>query len=196
MLLTLEEITQTVEEVPTTRHKSALWTSSLIASKWCGISPNQTTPGRARRPHSEQRGNNLTSISGSTTFSSIERSVPARAGQMGEVVSKTMCLHLRYVQMTSKSLPCISIRWGSSSSLARWSVAISWLARVLKPSTFWVISVNFESGAISCRMEDRENAPSARWASFGFARRALRNQNIVKICECWSRMTPLSRRKW
>lgn len=144
----------TVDDVPITRHKSACSTKSSMRPRWCGLSPNHTTPGRARDPHLEQRGSAAGSISGSLAPCSTRSSVPERASQMGDVVLNVLCAHLLSVHTTSKSRPCISIRVGCGSAgsggmgpMGYFSL-ISLSALGLRPSTFWVIRVKVESGAI------------------------------------------------
>ena len=140
----------TVEDVPITRHKSAFLTNLPISFICRGISPNQTTPGRARSPHFEHRGNLLWSISGSRVPCSTNSSVPDRASHIGEVVLNNTYWHFSFVHCTSKSLPCISIKFGCSeaATASGFFVAISWLALGLRPSTFWVIRENVELGVI------------------------------------------------
>ena len=73
------------------------------------------------------------------------------------------------------------------SGLGVWDDNAVSMARVERPSTFWVIRVNVASGAISERIEGNENAARARWAAFGCAFSALsdvivsaQNQNLIK----------------
>ena len=73
---------------------------------------------------------------------------------MGDVVLNSLCLHLLSVHRTSKSRPCISIRVGCENdesggvgSIGYFSLT-SLSALGLRPSTFWVIRVKVESGAM------------------------------------------------
>ncbi len=49
----------TIDDVPTTIHKSALSARAMMSRMRCGFLPNQTTPGRASCPHCEHRGRSV-----------------------------------------------------------------------------------------------------------------------------------------
>jgi hypothetical protein len=126
----------TMEEVPTTRHKSALSTMSPIIGRSGILSPNQTTPGLVNEPHLSHLGNSSigmwTSFSflPAATISACFRSASPKAGHRGLLKSKTLCWHS--VHLTSNRRPCISINVDSSGisfsstggSFAFWAVWI------------------------------------------------------------------------
>lgn len=64
----------TVNEVPMTRQRSAASTASLISTRLCGTSSNQTTPGRKRPLQRVQRGKSASK----TCVVSVELDVPKR----------------------------------------------------------------------------------------------------------------------
>lgn len=97
-------------------------------------------------------------------------SVPARPGQMGEERLYSTCVQA--VHLTSKSFPCISSMRGSFGDGGS-SEFKSARALALSPSTFCVINVNVESGAMFWRIDRKENWARALWAALGWALRAL-----------------------
>lgn len=154
----------------------------MIFSDSYSSSPNHTTPGLASAPHFEQRGSSLSGMSGSNSCcpASTSFSVPASAGQMGESEFIFTCSQAGSVHNTLNSLPCISIMDGLSTS-ASGGALILFRDRRLRPSTFCVMSVNVERGAISSRIAGIENLARAKCAALGCAARALYLTIKIKI---------------
>lgn len=126
----------TVDDVPTTKHKSARRTSMSISSICRGTSPNHTTPGLASAPQREHRGNFSAGMFGSIFVSS---SVPASAGQMGDDWLDSWCPHGSDEHCISIRRPCISRRRGCLGASAESYVVCAMTsssARLERPSTF------------------------------------------------------------
>jgi hypothetical protein len=92
----------TVNEVPMTRQRSAVSTASVISSRWCGISSNQTTPGRKRPLQRVQRGKSESKTCG------VSDELDIRPREFASLCSR--CPH--EVQRVSNSRPCISKKSG------------------------------------------------------------------------------------
>lgn len=87
----------------------------LISDRKRGVSPNHTTPGRAREPHSGQCGRSFSGIaidsfSSDPLISSNWSEAFPRAGHKGDEKSSVDQVQSEDVHRTSNIFPCISNR--------------------------------------------------------------------------------------